>query len=85
MRCENLSSFIYCIQHNFTIDSILLYCIIPGYAITYFTLQAKTSSKMQRKTESILLRYTYFQTETAVFHAINKLTVTHLEGVTLVI
>lgn len=68
------------IQCKFTIDSVLLYCIISSYATTYFTHQTNTNQKMQCKIQSISLRYTYFQIEAIIFHASDKLIVMHLEG-----
>lgn len=39
MRCENLNVVMYYIQYTSTIDSVILYYIIFGYATTYFTHQ----------------------------------------------
>lgn len=80
MRCKNLNAVISYMQCKFTIDSVLLYCILSSYATTYFTHQIKTNQKMQCKIQSVSLRYTYFQTEATIFHANDKLIVLHFEG-----
>lgn len=67
MTCKNLNAVISYIQCKFTIDSVLLYCILSSYATTYFTHQTKTNKKMRCKIQSISLRYTYFQTEAIFF------------------
>lgn len=45
MRCEHLNAVMSYIQ-LFTIDSILLCCIVSGYAATYFTHQTNTNKKV---------------------------------------
>lgn len=83
IRCEHLNAVISYIQCKFTIDFVLLYCIISNYATTYFTHQIKTNQKMQCKVESVPPRYTYFQIKAIIFHASDKLIVMHLEGFAL--